>query len=919
MKRALPVLLAAALAACVQVFPPQQPGPAGARAPDAAPAQPQEKAEKDPFKPWDDVLEDTRAIDGYFRFHLKRDNTLLLELKPEQLGMDFGMAMHQGRGVADFGLNAGLAIDGEMRLMRFRRVGDQVQLLHLNPRFTAADGSPMRTAVEENVAHSIAATFKIESEHKETKALLLNVTSFFVSDYADLGQWFKLVYANRPVSLDRERSRVARVQGFPRNVEIDAELTFQATDPPLLPPEGVADFRSVPVGVRYSLVALPETPMRPRLADDRVGHFVTAVWDYSRDREPTPFIRYVNRWRLEKRDPAAELSEPVKPIVYYIDRSVPREYRRYVKEGIEAWNKAFEKAGFRNAIIAVEAPENDSTWSAEDIRYSTVRWTSDRGAWAIGPSQTDPRTGEILNADVLIAAGIVSFWAEEYQQLSGPDMLRRMRALYRGELPAARNALHRLCLAGFGVAQQLRLQHTLLAASGAIAPGDPIPEEYLGDAIRDLTMHEVGHTLGLRHNFKGSSGIPYDRLQDTAFTAEHGVTLSVMDYGTVNIAPEGRRQGHYWNKTVGTYDVWAIQYAYTPVYEQPADAPFAFSGTLAATPEAELVGLEKIARQAADPLHAYGTDEDNWLGPFAVDPLTNAWDLGSDPVRFARDRTALVKRLQPRLEARLIAPGQGYQRLRDALSTLIIERYRALFPVTKEVGGLYVSRAHKGDPDARPPFTPVPAARQREAVRAIVEGALAEDAFRFEPELLAKLAPNRWAHWGVSWFELPMDFPVLEMVGLVQTFLMEELLDPVRVNRLVANELRARPGEAFTAAELFRTVTDAVWSELGETGTTARPVNAFRRNLQRAHLSHLGGMLVAGGATLLITPGGARSVGTPEDARSLARLELTRLSARMAQVLAVPGGLDAMTRAHLEESKARIDRVLEASMTTTVR
>src|SRR5690606_20410673 len=200
----------------------------------------------------------------------------------------------------------GLAIDYEMRLMRFRRVGDQVQLLHLNPRFTAADGSPMRTAVEENVAHSIVAAFNIESQHKETGALLLDVTSFFVSDYADLGQWLKLVYGNRPVSLDRARSRGARVQGFTRNRDIDPEL----------PSEGVADFRSVPVGVRYSLVALPETPMRPRLADDRVGHFVTAVWDYSRDREPTPFIRYVNRWRLEKRDPAAELSEPVKPIVY---------------------------------------------------------------------------------------------------------------------------------------------------------------------------------------------------------------------------------------------------------------------------------------------------------------------------------------------------------------------------------------------------------------------------------------------------------------------------------------------------------------------------------------------------------------------------------------------------------------------------
>ncbi|MDX1546362.1 MAG: DUF5117 domain-containing protein, partial [Rhodothermales bacterium] len=347
---------------------------------------------KSPFKPWKEVLKDTEAIDGYFKAHLKRDQTLYLELPPERLGTEFGMVMHLSRGVGVFNIHDGLPLSA-MQLMKFERVGDQIYLVHVNPRFTADDGSAMKTSLEDNTGHSIVDAFKIESEDSTSKALLIDATSFFVSDYADVSEQLKWYYGQKPVMYDKGRSYLSAVQGFEKNVEIDALLTFKASSSPITTSAGVSDYRSVPVGVRYSLVALPEEPMQPRYADDRVGHFLDAVRDFSRDRETTPYLRFVNRWRLEPSDPEAfargEKVEPKQPIVFYIDHSVPRAYRKYVKEGIEAWNRAYEAAGYKNAIVARDAPD-DPAWSAEDARYSTVRWTAAHSmGYAIGPSQTD--------------------------------------------------------------------------------------------------------------------------------------------------------------------------------------------------------------------------------------------------------------------------------------------------------------------------------------------------------------------------------------------------------------------------------------------------------------------------------------------------------------------------------------------------
>jgi hypothetical protein len=905
---ALPLTLA--LASCLHVYEPRPASSGGTPTATTPPGGPSVSSEKkDPFKPWDEVLKDSKPVTGFIKAHQKRDNTLYLELRPDQLDHDFGMVLHLSKGVMGM-WEQGAPQDWEARVMRFRRVGDQIQLMHRNPHFTADPGSPMRNAVDDNLGHAVVAAFKIESEHKESKALLIDATPFFVSDYPDLGSVLKFYYGNKPVMFEREKSFVAKVAGFPNNTEIDADLAYRGTDAPIFGGQGLADPRFVPLRMRYSMFQLPKTVMTPRLADDRVGHFLDAVWDYSKDRDDSFVRRYVRRWRLEKKDPNAAVSEVVQPIVYYIDRTVPIQYRKYVREGIEAWQKAFERAGYKNAIVAREVPDNDDAWSAEDARYSTVRWTPDPYAWAYGPSQTDPRSGEILNADVIVAAGFTTYYTQLHQEQISADGLLQLSGF--GMVPqlagmAARPISRYACFNQLGKRAQMALQHTAMVALGVLPADGPLPEQFLGDGLRDLIMHEIGHTLGLRHNFRGSSGIPYDKLNDKAFTKENGLTLSVMDYAAVNINKDPKRQGYYHNPEVGTYDVWAIRYAYEAV--ERAQIKASGAGDIIATAESELPALRRIASEVARPLHTFGTDEDNWLGGYAVDPLTNAWELGSDPVRYGHDRVELIKTIVPKLEDRMVTDGKGYQRLRESVTGLLYERYTALAPVTKTVGGMYVARDHKADPGERRPFVPVPAADQRAAVKLLVDEAFAASAFAHDASLLNKLAPSRWADWSEP-FTLQVDFPLHAIVNSIQAALLRGLLDNARLHRMVENGARvSRPAEAYSIAELFGTLTGSIWSEVSG---APQNVNSIRRNLQRSYLSEMTRILM-NERTLFA---GALA---PEDARSLARYELTQLSERIGRALSTGGTLDATTRAHLLETKVRIDRALSASVVTPAR
>ena len=864
--------------------------------------------------PWKSFAEVTGGADagsGIFSIYYKRDQ-VLLALTPEQFGREYLLVTQLSHGIGELGLDGGASVRSD--LVRFHRQGDRVELWVVNPRFVAPAGSPMARTVEHSFGHSVAWSFPIATvrEPGETE-VVVDLSPFLVSDWADVGSRLQHAATQRKVvatvTLDDKRSSLQELRLFPTNLEAEVRLTFQS--PRSLGLETVSDYRSIPIGVHYSLLELPATPMRPRYADERVGYFISAFKDFSRDTAESFFVRYVNRWRLEKRDPGASLSEPVHPITFYIDHTVPLEWRPYVRAGILEWNRAFEEAGYRGAIQALDPP-SDSIYSAADARYSTVRWTAtNRSVYAVGPSNVDPRTGEILNADILVSASWIQTWRGESREYTTPlASVESAFALDSVVLAGGDPSLY--CRFGEGLDRQGTVARALLAAHGAMAPGTPAPREYIGQALKALVMHEVGHTLGLRHNFRGSAGVTVDELADRSHAERHGHGVSVMDYAPPALALDPRRQGHFYSPTIGSYDRWAIAYGYMEVGSGAAGqrgGKGSASQPAGWTPDVEINALRAIASRAAEPGNLYGSDEDAGFGAAGLDPTVSRYDMTDDPLGWASERVALIDRLFDSLETRVVAPGQGYGRLRSAFTDLLSDRWYALLVSTKYLGGATTARDHRGDPDARPAISTVPAARQREALAFIAEAGFGERAFTFRPELLSQLAPERWSHWGASpAAQGRAVFPVHDWALAQQGSLLNQLLHPVVLSRVRDAELRAMPGEETVGIpELFDTLSRTIWAELGlragSRRSTARTTGSVRRDAQRLHLNAM--------VRMVVSP----APGVPEDASALARLTLMNLERQLAHALDDDrASLDAYTRAHFADARERIARALEAPM-----
>jgi hypothetical protein len=804
-----------------------------AEAPPAAPAKDRPK-KPGALKKFAEVIppDKARTSQGVFTVHRVEDK-VYYEIPPDAYGKL--MLWNTEVAKAPVGVAWGGSALGH-HTVRWERRDNKVYLWDVS--FDKlGDGKAIQRAVDSATMGSIVMSFSVEAEGRD-RAAVIDATPLVTSDVPEFSAR-RLAGGNATV--DSSRSYVEEVKAFPTNIETRSMLTFR-TGPGggtiLGLPIGGAGGppgRSVSVLVHYSMTLLPEKPMRGRYFDPRVGYFVQPFEDYTSNKNWVVNSRYISRFRLEKKDPKAEVSEPVKPIVFYVSREVPEKWRDYVKKGVEDWQPAFEKAGFKKAIVCKDAPsvEEDPSWDPEDARYSVIRWVALPVQNAMGPHVHDPRSGEIVSAHIIM-------WH---------DVLKLVQQWYFVQ-----------CGALDPQAQQL-----------------PLPDELTGKLLRMVVTHEVGHTLGLRHNHKASSAYTIAQLRDPKFAEEHGTTASIMSYGRFNYVAQPEDRVKWLIPKVGPYDDFAIAWGYKPV---PG----------AGTPEAERTELDKwAARQMDEPWLRFGGED----GPAAVDPTVKTENISADPL----DATALGLKNLDRVTDLLVP---ATQRLGDD-DTLLKEAYQAVMThranwfrsVAAMVGGVVETRALGGR--GGDCFTRVPKEQQQAAVRFLLN-----NAFSTPEKLLQPALVNRFKYFGVA-----------DDVMSQQKALLASLLSGRRFHQVMDAEALA-PDKAYRAMEFLGDVQDGIWSEL----KVSEPViNVCRRNLQRAYLEHLKSELnpKEAPANRPTLPGGddmrvftANSHDT--DFRAVARAALHELAERLDK--AIPHAQDSMTRVHLQDCRREVDLIL---------
>ncbi|MCC9661205.1 zinc-dependent metalloprotease [Pseudoalteromonas sp. MB41] len=812
------------------------------------------KEEKKPETLAEMIKDKTEFIGIFTLYQDAKTGKNLMVINESQLNTPFVYFAHTVDGVTDAGHFRGSY--RETKLIEFRKHFDRLDIVSKTPRYKFDENSALARSADANISEAVLASIKIDKE--EDGKIAFDVDKLFLSEALHkVSPWVNPDDKNAKKrfklgKLDDKKSRIVNQRPYANNLDVIVDYVFSNANPSVRGSAAISDPRNVSIKVQHSFVALPENDYQPRQDDARIGYF-TNQFDNMTSADWAPYEDVIKRWDLQKKDPSAALSEPVKPITWWIENTTPVEWRDTIRDAVLAWNTSFEKAGFKNAI-EVKIQPDDADWDAGDINYNVLRWTaSPRPPFGgYGPALANPLTGEILGSDIML----------EYVFMKNRWMYDTLYTQGAATLTEHMSDSELHCSLGHSI------QENMLLAKGLGTGANIEDKEILRQGLTQLVLHEVGHTLGLNHNMKSSILWNEKDVHDKRKT-QGIVTGSVMDYAPANIAPIGMQQGDIFQTKPGPYDDWAIEYGYSQAL---ADA------------DAEQQRLEKILARSSEHALAFGNDADDMRAPGRhIDPRIMIGDMSSNPAAYAADRMALINKLFTELKDKATVEGESYQQLVTSANILFGSYRTQAGVVSRQIGGVYVERNVVGDDKNGAPFTPVPLERQQQAMQILAKNVFAPDVLVSMQPLYNYLQQQRrgFNHYGKNEDPKPHN-----MILGMQKLVLAQLLHPAVMLRISDS---AMYGNEYSLSQFMDDLTASIFVD-------SKKANSLSHNLQIEYVNQL--IAIAG-------------LGKASKHDNLAKAAALYQLNKIADI-STPWGADTAAKAHKQYIDRLISKALEA-------